>query len=119
VNDLCTAHLAALHRIGSEPGKGFEAFNLGNGTGFSVREVIEVAREVTGIDIRYRIGPRRPGDPPELVGSAAKARTHLGWEPRITLLQDIVKTAWKCHNDWSVISGNSALPPKICERELV
>jgi UDP-glucose-4-epimerase GalE len=110
VDDLCTAHLAALRRLGSEPGKGFEAFNLGNGTGFSVREVIEVAREVTGIDIRYRIGPRRPGDPPELVGSATKARTHLGWEPQIILLQNIVKTAWEWQNSTSTSSRRPSSP---------
>ena len=95
VSDLCSAHLAALRRLAGAEEGGFEAFNLGNGRGFSVLEVIGAARRLTGTDIRYTVGPRRPGDPPELVGSAAKARTVLGWNPRFDRLETILETAWR------------------------
>jgi len=98
VEDLCTAHLAALNRLATSSEEGFSAFNLGNGRGFSVKEVVDVARRITGTDIRYRIGPRRPGDPSQLVGSAEKARLHLGWKPQYASLVEIIKTAWNWHN---------------------
>ncbi len=91
VEDLAAAHLLALedaigglHRI----------FNLGNGNGFSVREVIEAAREVTGLDIPVREAPRRPGDPPVLVAASGRIRAELGWEPRKPALVDMVGDAW-------------------------
>ncbi|HLX81375.1 MAG TPA: UDP-glucose 4-epimerase GalE [Burkholderiales bacterium] len=96
ISDLCAAHLLALHRLLEGGDAAFEAFNLGNGTGFSVKEVIGVCREVTGADIRYSVGPRRPGDPPALVADARKAREVLEWKPRFERLHDIVRTAW----DW-------------------
>ena len=111
VHDLCSAHLAALNRLSGAEGGGFEAFNLGNGQGFSVREVIETARRLTGIDIRFRIGPRRPGDPSELVGSAAKARTTLGWKPRFDQLEAILETAWRWHGGVDVPSAPQASAP--------
>ena len=97
VQDLCSAHLAALQHSSGGEVAGVEPFNLGNGRGFSSREVVEAARRITGIDIRYRIGPRRPGDPAELVGSAEKARRILGWNPQYEQLDAILQTAWRWH----------------------
>jgi UDP-glucose 4-epimerase len=72
-------------------------YNLGNGRGFSVREVIESARRVTGHPIPVEIHPRRPGDPAVLVASSEKAIRELAWKPRYTQLDDIVRTAWIWH----------------------
>ena len=89
--DLATAHILAL-----QPGKqGF--FNLGNGDGYSVRQVIEICQKVSGRQIIALEKPRRPGDPPRLVASAAKARHELGWLPKYPKLEDIVSTAWAWH----------------------
>lgn len=95
VNDLCDAHLIALHRLGGAQAAPFEAFNLGTGRGHSVREVIAACREVTGVDIRHRVGGRRAGDPASLVANAAKAARELSWQPRIPAIVDIVRTAWR------------------------
>jgi len=94
VSDLCEAHLLALRRLLGEAPPAFEAFNLGNGRGHSVLEVIEAGRAVTGVDLRYRAGPRRPGDPPALVADPGRARQALGWSPRYSALPDIVRSAW-------------------------
>ncbi len=94
VSDLCEAHLLALHRFPKFRGGCFEAFNLGIGKGFSVKEVIETCRGVTGHDIRYEIVGRRPGDPARLVASANLARETLGWTPRFTDLWSTIETAW-------------------------
>lgn len=89
--DLAQAHLLAL-----PPGKqGF--FNLGNGDGYSVREVIQMCEKVTGQTIKAVEKPRRPGDPPRLVASAEKAKKDLGWQPRFPKLDQIVSTAWEWH----------------------
>lgn len=94
VNDLAKAHLLALDYIRRE---GVSAdFNLGNGVGYSVREVIEMARQVTGRDIPVVYGERRIGDPPTLVGSSEKARRILGWQPKYDL-RAIIETAWRWH----------------------
>lgn len=93
IQDLCTAHLAALEHLLS--GGRSERFNLGNGQGFSVREVIEAARRVTGHAIPVRIGERRPGDPPRLVADATRARTQLGWKPGFAALDTIIRHAWQ------------------------
>jgi len=95
VDDLAQAHLLALEYL--EQDGSFECFNLGNGTGFSVREVIEVARRVSGRDIKAVDSPRREGDPPRLVASSDKAKKVLGWKPQHTGLEDIVRTAWEWH----------------------
>ncbi len=95
VNDLCDAHLRALDHLNR--GGRTEIFNLGNGHGFSVLEVIRAATLVTGGDIPYTVAERRAGDPPVLVASAAKARTQLGWEPRYTGLEEIIDSAWGWH----------------------
>jgi UDP-glucose 4-epimerase len=94
VQDLCEAHLCAVKRLLQGLTIGAEAFNLGNGKGYSVLEVIESCRRVTEMDIQYRIMPRRAGDPAWLVGSADKANSQLGWQPRIPDIDEIVATAW-------------------------
>jgi UDP-glucose 4-epimerase len=88
VIDLAEAHIKALDRTVS----GF--FNLGSGDGYSVRQVIDVARKVTGHAIPAKIMPPRPGDPPRLVASANRARMDLGWKPRFNKLPTIIETAW-------------------------
>ena len=93
VEDLAAAHLAALAKL--EAGEQRIACNLGTGTGFSVREVIETAREVTGHPIPASVVGRRPGDPPELTSGGTLARELLGWEPRRPGLRDIVSDAWR------------------------
>jgi UDP-glucose 4-epimerase len=91
VLDLAQAHMLAL-----EPGRsGF--FNLGNGEGYSVREVIQACETVTGKKLAAVEKPRRPGDPPRLVADATKAREELGWQPRHAELQGIVDSAWAWH----------------------
>jgi UDP-glucose 4-epimerase len=94
VCDLAQAHILAMERI--EPGKG-GWYNLGNGNGYTVREVLQVARKVTGRKIPAEVGPRRPGDPPELVASSAKIARELGWKPQYPDLEMIVETAWRWH----------------------
>src|SRR5690606_14556543 len=88
------AHVLALEAL--EPGRG-AAYNLGTGAGFSVREVIDACRRVTGVDLRVREGPRRAGDPPVLVADASRAAAELGWRPRHTSLDAIVASAWEWH----------------------
>jgi UDP-glucose-4-epimerase GalE len=95
VEDLARAHLAALERL--EGGLAHVACNLGTGSGFSVREVIECAREVTGHPIPARVAARRPGDPPQLVSGGTLARELLGWTPERPALRDIVEDAWRFH----------------------
>jgi len=93
VADLADAHVLALRYLAKNPGA--SAFNLGNGGGFTVREVIAAAERVTGRKIPSREGPRRPGDPPALVGNANSARRKLGWKPRYRDLEIMVGTAWR------------------------
>ena len=95
VLDLALAHLAALRYLEGSGETDF--FNLGTGNGSSVLEVIETAREVTGIDIAYEIADRRPGDPASLVASAEKAKSVLGWVPERSDLRTIVSDAWAWH----------------------
>jgi UDP-glucose 4-epimerase len=91
VEDLADAHLLALEEAGES---GHRIYNLGNGTGYSVRQVIETAREVTGSEIPATESDRRPGDPAALVASSALIRAELGWEPRKPELATIVADAW-------------------------
>jgi UDP-glucose 4-epimerase len=91
VEDLADAHILALDKI--EPGR-HEILNLGNGNGFSVREVIEAARAVTGADIQVVEQDRRPGDPPELVAASEKVRDLLGWTPRKPEIETMIADAW-------------------------
>ena len=99
VEDLAQAHALALEYLDS--GHGSAAFNLGNGSGYSIREVIESARRVTGRDFPVEPGPRRPGDPATLVADSTRAREVLGWRPRFTALDDIVADAWA----WEQLKG--------------
>ncbi|MGA8728165.1 MAG: UDP-glucose 4-epimerase GalE [Terracidiphilus sp.] len=94
VSDLANAHVLALRRLETHDRL---ILNLGNGQGFSVREVIESARRVTGHAIPVENHPRRPGDPAVLVASSEKAVRELGWTPRYSHLDDILRTAWLWH----------------------
>lgn len=94
VDDLASAHELALHKL--EPGRVLK-LNLGTGRGYSVREVIEACRKVTGHAIPEEIGPRRPGDPPELVADSTLVRKTLGWKPKFESIEGIVESAWKWH----------------------
>jgi UDP-glucose 4-epimerase len=91
VGDLGAAHLLAL---GTMDGGGHRVFNLGTGTGFSNRQVVEVVREVTGHPIPLEMAPRRPGDPARLVAGSGRARTELGWTPAFPDLSTMVRDAW-------------------------
>ena len=95
VDDLAQAHELALAYLDANPGA--HAFNLGNGQGFSVREVIAAAAAVSGRPIAHAIEPRRPGDPSVLVASSAKARGQLGWKPVHTRLEPIIESALHWH----------------------
>ena len=93
VNDLCAAHLAGIKYLenGGEPAD----FNLGNGSGFSVKEIIDKVRLVSGTDFEVKTEGRRAGDPASLVADSSKARHVLGWQPEYTDIEDIIKTVWK------------------------
>ncbi len=95
VTDLAQAHILAMDYLlqGGES----NVFNLGNGVGFTVKEVIDVARKVTGHPIPAQVSPRRAGDPAQLVASSEKARTVLGWKPQYADLETIVSSAWDWH----------------------
>jgi UDP-glucose 4-epimerase len=97
VSDLADAHLLALEALGTGGEKQPLVYNLGNGQGFSVRDVIESARRVTGHPIPVENCPRRPGDPAVLVASSEKAIRELGWKPRYTEIDGILRTAWAWH----------------------
>ena len=95
VSDLAQAHILALKYL-LDNGK-TDVFNLGNGNGFSVKQVIETARKVTGREIKALECDRRPGDPPTLVGSGEKAQKILGWQPQYSSLEEIITHAWQWH----------------------
>ena len=95
VEDLIDAHFLALEYL--KKGNPSAAFNLGNGQGFSNREIVEAARRVTGHPIPVNEEPRRPGDPATLIASSQKAMEVLGWKPKYTNVEDIIATAWKWH----------------------
>lgn len=96
VDDLIDAHMLALDYL--RAGNPSTAFNLGNGQGFSNREIIEAARRVTGHPIPVVEEGRRPGDPATLIASSQKAMDVLGWQPRYTNIEDIISTAWRWHS---------------------
>jgi UDP-arabinose 4-epimerase len=96
VTDLADAHVLALDAL--VQGVPTSAYNLGNGQGFSVKQVIESASRITGRRIEVEVAPRRPGDPPALVGDAAHIRRELGWHPRFPDLDAIIETAWRWHS---------------------
>jgi UDP-glucose 4-epimerase len=95
VSDLADAHLLALNRL--RAGAGSAVYNLGNGKGYSVKQVIEKAREITGHAIPARMEARRAGDPAVLVASSERARQELGWTPKYESLEAIIASAWKWH----------------------
>ena len=95
VNDLAQAHILAMKYLCD--GNDSNIFNLGNGVGFTVKEVVETARKVTGHPIPAKEEPRRAGDPSMLIASSAKAREVLGWNPQYADLETIISTAWKWH----------------------
>jgi len=97
VTDLADAHILAVEYL--QNGGESDIFNLGNGVGFTVREVIESARRVTGHKIPEVISPRRAGDPARLIASSEKARRVLGWNPKHADLDEIVSSAWKWHKN--------------------
>jgi len=110
ISDISSAHLAALDHL--RAGKESQFINLGNGNGYSVKQVIDTAKKVTGRDIPVENAPRRIGDPPQLVGDSAKAREVLGWRPQFPELEAIIESAWNWHqkhpNGYSEPSGNAA-----------
>lgn len=95
VMDLARAHVLALEAMDEREAM---AYNLGTGTGHSVREVIDAVKEVTGRNFSVEEDDPRPGDPPELVASSERIRADLGWQPAYTSLDEIVETAWKWHS---------------------
>ncbi|MDZ5473800.1 UDP-glucose 4-epimerase GalE [Bacillus sp. 31A1R] len=97
VTDLADAHILALKKLRVENKSG--TYNLGNGNGFSVKEVIEAARKVTGHEIPAVIAERREGDPARLVASSEKAMTELGWKPQYTSLEIMIETAWNWYKN--------------------
>ena len=98
INDLCEAHSLALHKMIKTDKSA--RYNLGNGKGFSVKQVIDVAKNVSGNDFKVTIEPRRAGDPAVLVADAALARQELNWQPKFAELEDIVKTAWRWETEF-------------------
>jgi UDP-glucose 4-epimerase len=97
VNDLSHAHLAALDYISTLPGAGFSAFNLGNGRGYSVRQVLSAVEQVVGRKLDVAVTRRRPGDAMRLVADSTKAQSVLNWRPAIQGIEEIVESAWKWH----------------------
>ena len=98
VSDLAMAHILALKKL--EEGKKSSIYNLGNGKGFSVKEIIEVAREVTGCKIEETPAPRRSGDPAVLIASSEKIKKELEWNPKYNDIHTIINTAWKWHKTY-------------------
>jgi UDP-glucose 4-epimerase len=92
VIDIARAHILALEKVGNMSGR---VYNLGNGGGYSVIEVIEAARKVTGVNISTRAHQRRPGDPVALVASSSLAKSELGWEPEYPDIESIIESAWR------------------------
>ena len=97
VTDLAQAHILAVKYLNE--GNESNVFNLGNGVGFTVKEVIETARKVTGHSIPAKVTPRRPGDPARLIASSDKAKEILGWKPQHDKLEEIISSAWKWHKN--------------------
>ena len=97
IEDLCLAHLLALKKLDKQTES---IYNLGNGKSYSVRQVIDTVKKVSGKNFKVIESPRRPGDPPALVCDSTKARTELGWKPKWTNLEKIVATAWQWHGKY-------------------
>jgi UDP-glucose 4-epimerase len=95
IEDLCRAHLLALNKLDKQTES---IYNLGNGKGYSVRQVIETVKKVSGTFFKVVETNRRPGDPPMLVCDSTKAKHELDWQPKWTDLEKIVESAWKWHS---------------------
>ncbi len=95
VMDLAAAHLLAMEAIADGRSR---RYNLGNGKGYSIRQVVETAQSVSGCEIHQEVGARRPGDPAELVADSTAIREELGWEPQFASLESIIQTAWNWHS---------------------
>jgi UDP-glucose 4-epimerase len=95
--DLAMAHVLALKYLRENDNS--EIFNLGSGSGYSVKQIIDTARKVTGVNIKTVIGENRAGDPPTLIASSEKARKILGWEPKYDNIEKIISTAWNWHKN--------------------
>ena len=104
IDDLAQAHLLALERLFSDMPGG--RYNLGNGDGYSVKEVIETVARIAGKAIPVKIAERRAGDPAVLIGSSQKAMKELGWNPRFDDLRTIIETAWKWHRTHPIGYGH-------------
>ena len=98
VQDLCDAHLLALDYL--QKGSESDQFNLGNGQGFSVQQVIDCARKVTDREISTCVEARRQGDPAMLVADSGKAQAALKWKPKLSSLKQIVESAWNCEQSF-------------------
>lgn len=98
INDLCEAHSLALKKMMAADKSA--RYNLGNGKGFSVKQVIDIAKQVSGNDFKVTIEPRRAGDPAVLVADATLAKKELNWQPEFAELKDIVDTAWRWENEF-------------------
>jgi UDP-glucose 4-epimerase len=92
VTDLAQAHILSVEALMA--GAASNRFNVGTGTGFSIREVLQAVERVTGKPVPYKVGPRREGDPPALVADSSKLKTTLGWSPKYSDLETIVQHAW-------------------------
>ena len=97
VTDLADAHILAVHKL--REGSNSNIYNLGSGNGFTVKEMIEAARKVTGHPIPAKVCERRAGDPAKLVAASQKARTELGWEPKLENVEAMISSAWKWHQN--------------------
>jgi UDP-glucose 4-epimerase len=95
VLDLCEAHLLALEKLQKDGGSGY--YNVGSGNGFSNRQIVEMVKKVSGIDIQTEIAEKRPGDPDQLIANPEKIQKELGFAPKYSDLETIVKTAWEWH----------------------
>lgn len=102
VVDLAQAHIMGLERLLA--GADSAAYNLGNGNGYSNLQVIQTAEQVSGRKVPYSMAPRREGDPPQLVGTAARAIAELGWRPRFASLEQIMATAWNFHRQQAEVA---------------
>jgi len=104
VTDLARAHIAAVEALAA--GAPSSHYNVGTGRGFSVKEVLQAVERVTGSKVPHRIGPRRDGDPPELVADSSRLRSVLGWKPEYSSLDTIIETAWSWANRERVLACN-------------
>lgn len=95
VLDLCEAHLLALEKLQKDGGSGY--YNVGTGTGFSNKQIVEMVKKVSGVDIQIEIAEKRPGDPDQLIANPEKIQRELGFAPKHSDLETIIKTAWEWH----------------------